>query len=201
MLAGAFGCSYGMKRQSSGLPRLRAEGPTRIFVPVVDNLTTRTGFEPSVTNALRSAMGGVGGIQLARTEDEADYVLLASVTKYLTLPATLVSGNAATENIGGLRNPQLTAGAIALTLGMRAQLIERVPNGAQARRVLWERPFEESAAYEASSRFYESGTVASRREGGSSSAPYINDSRESLQLRALADRIALQVTDQVVQDF
>jgi hypothetical protein len=201
-------CGYGMRRQDLGLRRSGGEeGPARIFVPVVDNSTTRTGFEPSVTNSLRLAVAGLAGVELARDEAGADYLLLATVTGYEESSGpTTISGHPATQNAGGLRSSLSTSGDIRLVFAMQVKLAEKLPGETKVRRTLWDRVFRQEALYEASNRYYETATGAGlagapRSQGGSSSASYINASRSSLLLRALADKISLQIVDQVAQDF
>lgn len=200
-------CGYGMRRQEFGLHAKGDDGRVpRLFVPVVDNRTTRTGFEPTVTNSFRNALNGVSGVTMARDENEADYILLTTVTTYDTSPESLVAGNAATQIAGGLRSNLLSASTIRLNVEVQAKLVEKAPGSGMARRVLWDRVFQQAGVYEASNRYFESASLppkigAPRSQGGSSSSPNINDSRENLQLKALADKMAQQLVDQVVEDF
>jgi hypothetical protein len=169
----------------------------RVFVPIVDNLSTEVGPEAVLTSALREAMSTLQGIEVVNSESDARFVLRGRVKEWgrrLSSPTSL--STAQSEARGGLIRNQTTAADIKVSMTADFELLEVQPSSDLAPSVsrrLWQRQFTSESTYEAYNRFEEL--------SGSSSAPFINRSRERLQLRKMSDTMARQIIDQVSQDF
>ncbi len=197
-------CGYAPRRQEFRLGKLGApEGREtwRVFVPVVDNSTAETGFEPVVTSALRRVLAGIRGLTLVNDAESADLLLLGHVQSLgRSRGEWTVPGNPSTELRGGLARGKFTAANVVVSMKMEASLFRKVPGQTEAKEKLWTRTFTGGGRYEASTRFYESGAL-DPKSGGSSSAPFVNRSREEILLQIISQDLANGVVDQVVQDF
>lgn len=196
LLAGLLSCGYRVKRDEAslaGMAGTNKEGPQRVFVPVVDNITLRTGVEGQMTNALRETLAAMKGLEIVGSEREADFLVIGTINTYTREAGTPIAGTLDSERTGGLVTSQNTAADIRVTLGLEARLLQRLHDGSGGRRLVWSRSFLQSAAYESSRRFTE--------RQGSSSLSHINQSREMMQVKSLANSLAQQIVDQVVQDF
>ncbi|MEO5668326.1 MAG: hypothetical protein ABIR96_09725 [Bdellovibrionota bacterium] len=166
-------------------------------MPIVDNLTSEAGPEAVLTGAIREAMSTLNGLEVVNSESEARFVLQGHVKEWgrrLGTPSPLATQEE--ENRGGLIRNQTSVADIKVFLTADFELFEKIPSdNAQipVRRSLWKRQFRAESNYEAYNRFDEL--------AGSSSAPHINRSRERLQLGKMSDSMALQIIDQVSQDF
>ncbi|MBS1985249.1 MAG: hypothetical protein JST16_13850 [Bdellovibrionales bacterium] len=196
-VSGLAACGYTVKQDQLSLGPVAADkkdAVQKVYIPVVDNLTTRTGMEGTLTNSLREALAGAQGIQVVADESQADFFLLGTLTKYVrAFGPNPTTGNIGTEQGGGLMANESTSKNINVTLVMDVRLVQRVKESDKLRRLLWNRTFSQGGTYDASLRFTE-------REGASSVAN-INNSREQIQVKALADTLAQQVVDQATQDF
>jgi len=191
-------CSYQLRKGSFRIGGASSPDQTqRLFLPVMDNLSVKTGFEGSITSELRKSLSQVSGVELVHSPSNADLFLLGSILKYDLKMRSPRPGNAASEAGGGLLAGQSTAHDYTLTLEIKFQLIER-ENPPQPKREIWTRVFNAEGSFEASSRLEESGDNLS---SGSASAPHINNSREQLLVKQLAQNIADRVLEQIVQDF
>lgn len=186
-------CGYGIRRRDVVLGEGGGARVQRVFVPVVDNLSLKTGIESQITTTLRETLSGIKGIELVGSADEAQFLLLASITSLDRGVESVVTGTPSTQAEGGLANNQVSAGQIKVVLGMNARLVEKAGSDGKLRRQLWSRDFLRDGVYETSRRFSDI--------SGSSSTPQINESRELVQIRVLAEAISQQILDQVVQDF
>lgn len=191
------GCGYNVKPTEFSLGSVSAnehKQVQRIYIPVIDNLTTRTGAEGTITNALRESLAAVKGAEVVIREDEADFLLLAKLRDYSRGNAggRARTGDYGSEHRGELSNTRESSWDINLTLSLEVELLERIPQS-ESRRRLWTRTFTQSGNYEASPRFSE--------RDGSSSVSHIHRSREQVQLKTFAEGFARQIVDQVVQDF
>ncbi len=189
-------CSYTVRRNyiSLGGEAATNKKTFHIFVPVVDNLSYRTGFEATITSALRENLAAVKGLDVIRNEEEADYILLATINDYRVLHGkTPVSGSTSSEAAGGLTNKATITADIRLIVVMTVRFVERSSAG-NPQRELWSRPFQKEAVFEAS-------TNRLTEVRGSSSAVHVNNSREATQFKILADNLAKLVVDQVAQAF
>lgn len=163
----------------------------RVFIPVVDNRTTRPGLEALVTNALRERISSVAGVRLVDRPEDANFLLLGTLISYgRKFGVSSVTGTAGTASQGGLASNQSTAAEIRIEMGLQVKLVEKVED---LRKVVWTRSFNQGATFETSRRFSE--------KEGSTSAAQINDSRESIQIGLLAKGLARLVLDQVEQGF
>ena len=172
-------------------PELKTQ---RIYIPLVDNLTTKTGVEAQITTALRETLSGVKGARVVASESEADYLLLGVLTRYSrSAGSNPITGSETSEKRGGLLENESMAQELRVTLSLEARLLERSPSATGMRRVVWTRNFTESASYTASSRFTE--------RAGSSSAVHLNNSREMIRVKSISEAIAQKILDQVAQDF
>lgn len=191
------GCGYNVKPTEFSLGSVsasEAKQVQRIYIPVIDNLTTRTGAEGTITNALRESLAAVKGAEVVLREDEADYLLLAKLRDYSRGNAggRARTGDFPSQQRGELADKRETSWDVNVALSLEVELLERIPQSENRRR-LWTRTFTQSGNYEASTRFSE--------RDGSSSASHIHRSREQVQLKTFADGFARQIVDQVVQDF
>lgn len=190
-------CSYQVRKGESQLGGAQGTGTQNIFIPVVDNLSVRTGFEGGLTSAVRKALSQVKGVALVNDSGSASHYLLGTVLSYDVVTRSSRQGSPTTQSLGGLVADQSSAQDMTLTLKVRFQLIEKQANSA-FKHELWTRDFTADGVFEASHRLNKAGADIS---AGSESAPQINDSRELIQARILSDSIASKVLDQVVQDF
>lgn len=163
----------------------------RVFIPVVDNRTTRPGLEGVVTNALRERLSSVPGVLIVDSAEDANFLLLGTLSSYgRKFGVSSVTGNPTTASQGGLASNQSTAAEIRIEMGLHVKLVEKSED---LRKIVWTRSFSQGATFETSRRFSE--------KEGSTSAAQINDSRESIQVGLLAKGLARLVLDQVVQGF
>jgi hypothetical protein len=190
-------CGYASRKGEVVLGGTTKPGPQKLFIPIVDNLTVRTGFEVTLTNALRKSLSTVRGLELVESSDSADYFLLGTLTKHRLEARSAILGTNLTQGRGGIAENQSTAADLSLTLDLRVQLVERSAEGS-FRRELWTRDFSRSAVVEASTRH---DVGLNSLSSASYSAPHINASREEIQVRLLSEQLAQLVLDQVVQDF
>lgn len=191
-------CGYSVKPAEFHLggssPQNTSARPQKIFIPVVDNRTTRTGFEALLTNALRETLDGVRGAQVVGREQDADYILLGALKEYSRSNASspLLTGDGGSQAVGGLADSTGTARDIRVRWVLDVQLLERVSS--ESRRRIWQRTFAQEGTYN---------TIAQRfrKSDGSSSLPQLHASREVVRLKGFSEALARQVLDQVVQDF
>ncbi len=188
-------CGYSPRRKDVVLGN--KQNRQSLFVPIVDNITTRGGIEAIVTNALRENLASIRGVELVDNPEEASYLLLGTIRSFSRRSGvSSVTGSPTSAAQGGLAQDQITAAEIHLELVVQMKLVEKVTSADAAtplRKLIWDRPFSESANFETSRRFTEA--------TGSSSTVHINDSRELIQVRILSQKIAQKIFDQVVQDF
>jgi hypothetical protein len=192
----ACSCAYKLRRGSlnRGVGDIES---ARVFVPIVDNLSTEVGPEAVLTGALREALSTLQGIEVVNSESDARFVLRGRVREWgrrLSSPTSLSTAEA--EARGGLIRNQTTAADIKVSMIADFELLEvqsSTDSAPSVSRRLWQRQFSSEGTYEAYNRFEEL--------SGSSSSPFINRSRERLQLRKMSDSMARQIIDQVSQDF
>jgi hypothetical protein len=189
-------CAYKLRR--GGLTRGVGDiDNASIFVPVIDNLSTEVGPEAVLTGSVREAMATLQGVDVVNSQKQARFVLRGRIKRWgrnFGTPTT--ASSAAAEAAGGLIENQTSAADIKVSLVADFELLELVSPGTNEMPILrnvWKREFRSEGSFEAYNRFDE--------RSGSSSAPFINRSRENLQLRKLSDNIARQIIDQVSQDF
>jgi len=189
------GCGYTLQRGEVSLGGVSAgsEKAQKIFIPVVDNMSVRAGPEVPLTTALRETLSAAPGVDVVDDPSKADFILLGSIVLYDRLPGptTFV-----------ITNGQRIAGDIRIKLMVKMKLLEIVDRdnskSTTPRKIVWDRDFSTESLIESSRRQLAEG---SSFDAGSSSAVWINDAREKLQLRSLSQTLARQVVDQVVQDF
>lgn len=180
-----------MRRAEPALGKNIQHGNLAIFVPIVDNVTNRTGVEVIVTSALREKLSSLSSVQVVSGENEAEFLLLGKLTEWTTLPGQdLVVGTGETEKSGGLRASQTTAAELRVNLSLEVTLLHK-ENGRV--KEVWKRSYSSAQEYATSRRF--------SFAAGATSIPFIDDSRETIQLKFMADDLAQQVFDQVVMDF
>lgn len=189
-------CAYQLRRGSLSRGVGEIEG-SRIFVPIVDNMSSEVGPESVLTGALREAMSTLDGLEVVNSESEARFILEGRVKEWgrrLATPSPLAS--AEDEARGGLIRNQTSAADIKVYMNVDFELLEVMASShgeVPVRRSLWKRKFSSERKFEAYNRFDEL--------AGSSSAPHINRSRERLALTEMSETIARQIIDQVSQDF
>lgn len=199
-----YGCSYQIKKNEVRLDALfQNQGQTsaRLFVPIPDNLTLRTGPELFLAKALRENLSQVNGIQVVDSESQADFILLGTVVAndLRSRKDAVYLGDASTAAAGGLSVGQTSASSFELEIGFRVKMLKIISKEKLApRNLLWNQEYLKAISFGASSRFEKNSDSAS---GGSSSATHINESREKLYTEILADQIAKDVLDQVTQSF
>ena len=194
-------CGYSMRRSdelieslNKGVPEEQKTSEARVYVPVVDNLTTKSALEPIVSNAIRNTLSTVAGIKLVNRASDANLVLVATIQSYERKAGlTPVTGTSESEAAGGIAKALGVAGDAKVTLKLSAKMLEQNRGLDGVRRMIWDRPFGADATYQLATRYTES--------EGSSSAPNINEAREMLQVKTVAEIIAQQIVDQVLQDF
>lgn len=193
-------CSYSLRRGSLGLGGLnsRDSKTTRIYVPIVDNLSAEVGPEFVLTSALRETLASVPNLDVVQSPEQADYLLLGRIRSWgRSVVGTATQASAADQGLGGLIEGQVSAADIQVFLNAEFELLENLPEssstGVRVQKSLWVRKLSDQRNFEAYQRFDEL--------AGSSSAPHINRSREELQLRKVSQSLARKVLDQVAQDF
>lgn len=199
-LSSLSSCGYQLRRGDKPLAALGSlniqDRAQRVYVPLVENMTTQVGPEAVLTNAVREVFSIQPGLRVVNSESEADYVLVGRVLDYGSRYKSSTSQASQTsEQKGGLASGQVTAADIEVYLAASFSMMERVYDGQGQllQRQLWVKAVEEELSIEAFNRFAEA--------EGASSGPQINRSRERLQLRNLSGIIARRVLDQVTQDF
>jgi hypothetical protein len=111
-------CSYTFKRQDLNLGTAQQPaGTQRLFIPLVDNVTNRTGIESIVTNSLREKFSSQKNIEVVNSEDDGNFKLLVTLTEYSTRFGTDPRrGNPGSAQAGGIGDRQTMAGNIILKL-------------------------------------------------------------------------------------
>lgn len=187
-------CGYSARRsdvQLGGVEAGRQSGDARIWIPLLDSIAVKAGAEDALTSSLRDTLDRAHGIRIVDREEDADFVLLGTVQRWSRAPGpSLVAGPT-------FQRGRAIAADIRLSLEVSFSLIQR-SNKNKLRPILWTRLFGIESVIQASRRFEGAGVATS---SASSSGPFINESRERLQLEVMSDSIALQVLDQVAQDF
>lgn len=193
-------CGYQLRKGDKPLAALGSldikDRAQRVYVPLVENMSTQVGPEAVLTNALREEFSIQPGLKVVNSVVEADYILVGKVLNFGSRYKSSTSRASQTsENRGGLARGQVTAADIEVFLNASFSLMERVysEKGQLLQRQLWVKAVEEEMSIEAFNRFAEA--------EGASSAPQINRSRVQLQLRNLSEIVARKVLDQVTQDF
>ena len=188
-------CSYTFKRQDLNLGTAQQPaGTQRLFIPLVDNVTNRTGIESIVTNSLREKFSSQKNIEVVNSEDDGNFKLLVTLTEYSTRFGTDPRrGNPGSAQAGGIGDRQTMAGNIILKLKIRAKLVERVQLKPDIYRIAWIKEYEQEGSFEASNRYTD--------EEGVSSSPYINLSRELIMTKTLSASLGQTIIDQAVQNF
>lgn len=191
------GCSYSLRRGDRPLVKLGggtapSSGIQRIYIPMVENITTQVASEDVLTEALREVFSTQPGLEIVNSEKNANFILLGRVQEYGTKffsPTSPSSANS--ESLGGLVEGQVTAADIKVFMTADFELLENVSE--TLRRSLWSKSLRGEASFEAYNRFDEA--------SGATSAPHINRSRSLLQLRKVSKVMAQKILDQVSQDF
>lgn len=185
-------CGYSMKRQDAAVVMGKEGEIITVFIPVVDNVTTRTGPENIVTQALREEMASLNGMRVVNSEDEAEFLLLGKITGLSTKSSPdLFRGSTATEAQGGLRDQEVTAKSMIVDLNLEIKFMEKTKNSLKQ---VWVKNFKASEGYPVSRDRY-------TRQRGASSAAYISESRELIQLKLMSEELASQVFEQVSLNF
>jgi hypothetical protein len=197
LLGLCLGCSYQLRKDNYRLGGVEKQGSQKVFIPIVDNLTVKTGFEGVLTSAVRKAMAKVSGVELVSSPQDANFYLLGSVLSYELNTNSTRQGTAESASLGGLADRQSSALDLKLKMKVRFQLVERVDNSG-TKKEIWSRIFATDGTFEASPRLNVSGNDL---QAGAEFAPHINDSRELIQVKILSEAIASRVLDQVTQDF
>ncbi|MBP7843373.1 MAG: hypothetical protein KA116_01035 [Proteobacteria bacterium] len=188
-------CSYHLKKNETviKLPNSEPVKNPRIYIPIFDNITIYPGPELFYTAELRDTLSKIEGITIVHEEKDANIYLLGQIARYQKKrSATSVTGTRSSQAQGGLGNGELAADGVHLDLGVDLRLIYAHDDSGM-KELLWKRSYSQESVFPASTRFEVS--------KASSSAPYINDARERIQLKILAKQWSRQVVDQVVQDF
>jgi hypothetical protein len=192
-------CAYQLRRASVRLGGLsQGQGHTRIYVPIVDNLSSEVGPELILTSALRESLAAIPNVVLVQKPEQADYLLLSRIRNWgRSVVGKTAQATAGDQAVGGLIEGQVSAADIQVFLEAEFELLENLSeasaDGVRVQKTLWVRNLSDRRNFEALQRFDE--------VSGSSAAPHVNRSREELQLRKVAQSIARQVLDQVAQDF
>jgi hypothetical protein len=188
-------CSYHIKKNEAvlKLPSQERIGDPRIYIPIFDNNTVYPGAEVYFTSELRDTLAKVHGLRVVHREEDANLFLLGEVSRYhRKRSSTSVTGTGDSQRLGGLAEGELAADGIHLEMTIDLKMLYVRPD-TRLREQLWLRKYDQQVVFPASTRFEIS--------KGSTSAPYINDAREKIQLKILARQFSRQVIDQVVQDF
>lgn len=190
-------CGFHFKRPEAKLPQYQtglALKKQSIFVPLVDNETSSTGYEGILTNKIRSELGQFKGIHLENTRGKAQYELRVKIQKLARASGELpVVGTNLTEAAGGLLEDKISAGYSQVQIGIQAKLLQRDRNSPSQFHLVWEGNVKDKFQYELSKRFTE--------DQGSSSAPNINLSRERIIFDSFATDIAKELSSQIVRIY
>ncbi len=200
----AYSCGYQIKKNDGALESLSGgvvkNQQSRLFVPIPDNLSSRSGVEVLLAKSLRENLSQIGGVVIVDNENDADFMLLGTVLKnrILNIGGPYI-GSAGSQAQGGLAQGQKVASTFEITIEFSVKMIQLPQPGVlDFRRELWTRQYAKSINYAASPRFDKSGDSVT---AGSSSAPFINASREKLYSEVLSEQISKMVIDQVLADF
>jgi hypothetical protein len=171
-----------------------ARDEQRVFIPVVDNFTNRTGVEAVLTSAIRETLSSIRKVEVVQEATQADFKLLVTLVEYSTGHGPNPRrGDSTSAQMGGIGDKQSIAADVSVRLKISARLFERLKDNPDLYRVLWNREFEKVDTYEASDRTTD--------ETGSSSAPHINASREMIQVKLMSYALSQQILDQISQRF
>ncbi len=189
-------CSYSLRRPDLilGSQADRALSGQRVFLPVVDNLSPRTGIEGMVTNSIRESFSSQKDVELVNEIDDADFKMLVSILDYSSRYGVVSRrGDSGSAQAGGIGDRQTMAANVLVNLKIHVRLFERIKESPEIYRVLWTKEFERSGSYETSDRYTD--------ERGSSTAPYINASRELIQVKTLSTALGQDILDHIGQNF
>jgi hypothetical protein len=165
----------------------------KIYIPIFDNNTAYPGAEVAFTAELRNTLSRIEGMSVVNDKKDANLFLLGTISHYSRKRSnTSITGTSSTQNAGGIANKQLVADGIQINISIELKL-QYLETNIDMKDKLWTRHYDYQSVYPASTRFEVS--------KGSTSAPYINDAREKIQIKILAEQFSRQVIDQVVQDF
>ncbi len=188
------GCAYRVARQD--LPLISADQEKashyRVFVPVFDNMTTRSApSESQITEAFRMRWARLPNITLVDRAEDADFILAGRIRLWQLLGGQdLFTGTSGTESLGGLSPLQSSVATLVVSLEVEVELLRRLDG---AHKIEWTRKLSANSSFEAYSRLDEA--------SGSSSAPMIHDSRERLAVRRLAEDLAIRSIDALRETF
>jgi hypothetical protein len=185
--AGAFvlllsACSYHAGDSRS------PESELKLFIPVIENRTARAFELNDLTGQLREMLAGVRGVQIVRSADESQSVILAKIVEFSKgWGPTVFKGSSETEAKGGLRDNFLSAQSVGITLGIEITKLN------SAKEKLWTIVLSEKDFYQLTDRL--------ELNRGSAAAPQIHASREALLVKKLSEKIFRRAKAQIVDDF
>ncbi len=185
------GCAYRVARQELRLVPGESEIRNyQLAIPVFDNLSSRTsGSESVLTDAFRSRWARVSNVSIVNSNSEL--FLLGKITEWsLNSGRDLFTGTAVTQSFGGLSELQSSVANMVLHVEIKVELLRNV-GGAQ--QVIWSKTLKGSKSFEAYNRLDE--------KSGSSSSPMIQESRERLALRRLAEDLANSSIESFRENF
>lgn len=203
LVLGSASCSYSFRKNEVSFADIRTQSDrdTRVFIPIPENLTTRTGPELAIVRALRERFSGIRGVEIVGRPEEADVFLLGRIKSIkLVQSGAPILGTGDSAAAGGISAGQAFSTAYAVSLALDVELVELVQRGQLngPKRTLWLKSFRKESAYPASGRTLVSGN---RIDAGSASAAHINESREKIFWEVMADELTVQILDQVAQEF
>ena len=160
----------------------------KLFIPILENRTARTFDLNELTSQLREMLAGVQGVQIVRSADESQAVILAKIVEFSKgWGPTAFKGSIETESKGGLRDNFLSAQSVGITLGIEITKIN------PEKEKVWTIVLTEKDFYQLTDRL--------ELSRGSAEAPQIHASREALLVKKLSERIFRRAKAQIVDDF
>ena len=177
-------CGYGFRSRSNPWAD---KGVTKVYVQTLTNNTLSAGVEVPFTSALVKEFARGGRLKLVSNEADADAVIEGSVDSFGS-----TANSTTTVSALAPADPQaqgLTDAVIAVEYVVNASITVRLVKRHGGR--LWEQQFSRPKVYPAGNRFGLQGSTAS----------LINSSQEAIALDEIAEFIASDVHDTMLEAF
>lgn len=160
----------------------------RVFVPVIENGTSRALDLNIITGLLRETIEETRGVSLVNSAEKSDIVLAGKIIQYdRTWGPAAFKGTTETQSLGGIKKDYLSAESAVVTFGIELTKLSA------KKELIWRGKFVERDSYQLSDRL--------QLNQGSAITPQIHTSREELLLSKLSSRIFRRAKAQIVDEF
>lgn len=192
-------CAYKFSTSRAEIPGVSSHvsQPYKIFIPIADNKSVNAGMEAELPAAFAHVLAGLSNVDVVSSETEANLMLVPRVQSLQRGRGLgTLQGTSETSDAGGLATGAVTAREFKVSATVEIDLLERQPESVDLQKTWqkkWTRSFSSVGSYDSSLRLIPT--------KGSSSSSIINQSRERLVLKVLAEDIARRAREQIFQGF